>query len=175
VDRGYIEQITAAARRIRRAWALETRLFDDAVAARPPGDERGRTAAALGRLVPSPEFELLHRHETRLPMQYHGAFHSFLPVRQACMLNEPNPISERQADPSATPLPAPRIEEEYQTIDPQARDPRSHIGRNASTRRNAGNRHADQASMAIIPLRPPHSTRRRIPRSPRSPLARGRT
>jgi hypothetical protein len=73
VDQGYIEEMAAATWRLRRAWAMETRLFDDAVAAQPPGDERGRMAAALGRLGPRPEFALLQRYETRLHMHYQRA------------------------------------------------------------------------------------------------------
>jgi len=59
------------------------------------------------RLAPRPEFELLHRYETRLHMQYQRALHNFLLVRQACMPKEPSPIFERQADPLAAPPPAP--------------------------------------------------------------------
>jgi hypothetical protein len=62
VDQGYVEEMVAAAWRMRRAWAMETRLFDDAVAEQPPGDERGRMAAALGRLALRPEFALLPRY-----------------------------------------------------------------------------------------------------------------
>jgi hypothetical protein len=97
VDQGYIEEMVSASWRIRRAWAMETRLFDDAVAAQPPGDERGRMAAALGRLALRPEFALLHRYETRLHLSYQRALHNFLLVRQACTPNEPSPTFEHQA------------------------------------------------------------------------------
>jgi hypothetical protein len=108
VDQGYIEEMAAASWRIRRSWAMETRLFDDAVAAQPPGDERGRMADALGRLALRPEFALLHRYETRLHLTYQRALHNFLIVRQACMPNEPSPIFEHQPlSPPALPEPAP--------------------------------------------------------------------
>ncbi len=96
VDQGFIEEMAAASWRIRRSWAMETRLFDDAVAAQPPGDERGRMADALGRLALRPEFALLHRYETRLHLTYQRALHNFLIVRQVCMPNEPSPIFEHQ-------------------------------------------------------------------------------
>ena len=96
VDQGYVEEMAAATWRIRRAWAMETRLFDDAVAAQPAGDERGRMAAALGRLAPRPEFALLQRYETRLHMHYQRALHNFLLVREACIPNEPSPTPEHQ-------------------------------------------------------------------------------
>jgi hypothetical protein len=111
VDQCYIEEMAASAWRIRRAWAMETRLFDDAVAAQPPGDERGRMAAALGRLAPRPEFALLHRYETRLHLSYQRALHNFLLVREACIPKEPSPIFEHQAHippqlpPAIGPLP----------------------------------------------------------------------
>jgi len=97
VDQGYIEEMAAATWRMRRAWAMETRLFDDAVAAQPAGDERGRMAAALARLAPRPEFALLHRYETRLQMHYQRALHKFLLVREACIPKEPSPIFEQPA------------------------------------------------------------------------------
>ncbi|HXM45183.1 MAG TPA: hypothetical protein VN924_28350 [Bryobacteraceae bacterium] len=103
VDQGYVEEMAAATWRIRRAWAMETRLFDDAVAAQPPGDERGRMAAALGRLAPRPEFALLQRYETRLHMHYQRALHNFLLVRAACIPNEPSPIPEHSAPIAPSP------------------------------------------------------------------------
>ena len=38
VDRGFVDEMAAASWRLRRAWALETRLFDQAVEDQPPGD-----------------------------------------------------------------------------------------------------------------------------------------
>ena len=96
VDRGFIDEMAASAWRIRRAWALGTRLFDQAVADQPPGDELGRMAAALAKLAERPEFALLNRYETRLHMNYQRALHNFLIVRQAFIPNKPSPIIEHQ-------------------------------------------------------------------------------
>lgn len=111
VDQGYVEEMVAAAWRLRRAWAMETRIFDDAVADQPPGDERGRMAAALGRLAARPEFALLHRYETRLHMNYQRALQNLLIVREACIPNEPSPIFEHSArDPLLLPQPGERTD-----------------------------------------------------------------
>ncbi len=59
VDEGYIEEMVAATWRLRRTWAMETRMFDEAVADQPPGDEKGRMAAALARLETRPEFRAI--------------------------------------------------------------------------------------------------------------------
>jgi hypothetical protein len=117
--------MAAATRRIRRAWAMETRLFDDAVAAQPPGHERGRMAAALGCLAPRPEFALSHRYETRLHMHYQRAPHNFLPVRAARIRNEPSPIPEhRGAGPRS------RLSSPPRPLSPSPPQPRLHLAHN---------------------------------------------
>ncbi len=104
VDLGYIEEIVAAAWRLRRASGIETRVFDEAVAAQPPGDERDRMAGALARLAARPEFALLHRYKTRLHRSYQRALQNFIILREALppnensvhqtVPNEPGPILE---------------------------------------------------------------------------------
>jgi hypothetical protein len=96
VDKGFIDEMVAASWRLRRAWALETRLLDGAVQDQPPGDDLSRIAAAFSKLASGPELGLLHRYETRLHMNYQRALHNLLILRQASIPNEPNPIIEHQ-------------------------------------------------------------------------------
>jgi hypothetical protein len=97
VEFGFIEEMVAAYWRMRRAWALETRLLENRVAAQQPGDEVDRMAAAFTDLASSPGLGLMHRYETRLHCIYQRALHNLLLLR-AAIPNEPNPISEHPGD-----------------------------------------------------------------------------
>ena len=81
VEFGMIEEMAAAYWRMRRAWAIETRLLDDAVDAQNAPDELGRIAAAFSGLAASPELALLHRYETRLHLMYQRGLHNLLLLR----------------------------------------------------------------------------------------------
>ncbi|MFN7997089.1 MAG: hypothetical protein U0Q18_25975 [Bryobacteraceae bacterium] len=99
VDQCFVEEMVAAAWRLRRAWAMETRLFDNAVQAQPPGDERSRMAAALSGLAARPEFALLHRYETRLNRMYQRNLQNFLLLREALPPDEPAQPAESPGVP----------------------------------------------------------------------------
>ena len=90
VEDGLLEEMVAASGRLRRVWALETRLLDDALAAQPPGDELGRVTAAFSSLASRPELALIHRYETRLHNVYQRALFNFLLLRTSAVPNEPN-------------------------------------------------------------------------------------
>ena len=66
VELGVIEEMVAAFWRLRRAWAIETRLHEDAMAANQSHDEVGRITGAFTDLASSPQLGLLHRYEARL-------------------------------------------------------------------------------------------------------------
>jgi hypothetical protein len=83
VEFGFIEEMVAAYWRMRRAWAIETRLFENCVAAQPPGDEVDRMAAAFTELAASPGLGLMHRYETRLHCNCQRAIHNILLLRAA--------------------------------------------------------------------------------------------
>jgi hypothetical protein len=93
VEFGFIEEMVAAHWRMRRIWALETRIFENRVAAQPPGDELDRMAAAFTDLANQPGLALMHRYETRSQCSYQRSLQNYLLLR-AAMPNEPNPISE---------------------------------------------------------------------------------
>jgi hypothetical protein len=95
VELGMVQEMVAAYWRLRRAWAIETRTFDNEVAAQPAGDQLDRMTAAFADLAAKPSAALLHRYETRLHLMYHRALQNLLPLRLA-IPNEPSPISEHQ-------------------------------------------------------------------------------
>jgi hypothetical protein len=97
VEFGFIEEMVSSYWRMRRAWGLETRIFENRVAAQQPGDEIDRMAAAFTDLAASPALNLMHRYETRLHCIYQRALHNLLLLR-AAIPNEPNPISEHQVE-----------------------------------------------------------------------------
>lgn len=119
VEFGFVEEMTAAAWRLRRAWAMETRMLDNQVAD-PPDSAAGDSAdSRLDRMAavhsdPDAQrsIDLLARYETRLHMMYQRALHNLLLVRALDMPNEPNPISGHTvAEPVLPALPAPADEE----------------------------------------------------------------
>jgi len=54
VEQGYVDEMAAASWRLRRAWAIETALFDSAVQDQPSGDDLARLAAAFSKLARRP-------------------------------------------------------------------------------------------------------------------------
>jgi hypothetical protein len=108
VELGFIEDMVAAQWRQRRAWALETRIFENRVKAQQPGDEIDRMATAFTDLASSPALSLMHRYETRVHCSYQRGLHNLILVRTA-IPNEPSPISghpgngQLQIGPAASP------------------------------------------------------------------------
>ena len=90
----------AAVWRQRRAWAIETRLMDAAIAdqsSSADGDELARITAAFTALADQPQLALVQRYETRLHHMFQRGLHNLCLLRavsNAAVRNEPNPISE---------------------------------------------------------------------------------
>ena len=76
-----IEEMVAAAWRLRRAWALEARTLDNEMAAQAADDPLDRMTAAFSGLAGSQPLELLHRYETRLHRCYQRALYNLLLLR----------------------------------------------------------------------------------------------
>ena len=98
IDLGMIEEMASAAWRLRRAWAIENKLFAGEIDSQPWDGGLDRIAASFRRLAASPELALLHRYETRLHLMYQRAFHNILLLRTAEMRNE-TPMSCPQLTP----------------------------------------------------------------------------
>jgi hypothetical protein len=91
VEFSMIEEMVASCWRMRRAWAIETRMMDDQIAAQPvrkDSDELGHIATAFSQLAVSPSLALIHRYETRLHVMYQRALHNLLLLRTAEVPNE---------------------------------------------------------------------------------------
>ncbi len=82
--------MAAAYWRQRRAWAIETRLLDDAVQARASDDELGRICAAYRELSTSPDLRSIQRYETRLHRIFQRALYNLLLLRAAAPLQDPD-------------------------------------------------------------------------------------
>ena len=90
LELGFIEEMASASWRMRRAWGLETRIFENHAKAQPPGEEIDRMAAVFTDPATLPGLGLMNRYETRLHCIYQRALHNFLLLR-AAIPNEPNP------------------------------------------------------------------------------------
>ena len=101
---GMVEEMVAAHWRLRRCWALETRMYEKQIAAQPAGSDLDRSADAFSSLAQAPAMALMHRYEARLHQMYQRSYRNLLLLRITELPNEPNPISEHPAalDP-ATP------------------------------------------------------------------------
>jgi hypothetical protein len=113
VEMALVEEMAAAFWRQRRSWAIETRLFDNAIETDLSPDAIGRIAGAFSTLAATPSLALIHRYETRLHNIYQRALRSLLLLRAERMPNEPNPDSEHAQDqpqpPTRNPNPSPNL------------------------------------------------------------------
>jgi hypothetical protein len=94
VEFGLVEEMCAARWRQRRAWSIETRMFDTEIDRPPDGDSLDRMVVALGALAAAPSLSLLHRYETRLNLTYQRTLRTLIMLRTVKVPNEPSPISE---------------------------------------------------------------------------------
>jgi hypothetical protein len=82
VEAGMVDEMVATFWRMRRAWAIENRLLDTAMATQPGDSPVDRLTSAFSALAADNQFNLLHRYETRLHMMFQRAFHNFVLLRQ---------------------------------------------------------------------------------------------
>ncbi len=110
VELGLVEEMLSAFWRQRRAWAIETRIMDNAIATQPPDeDELTRLADGFTSLAGQPPLELIHRYETRLHRIFQRALANLVQMRSLPELtpptenielpNDPSPISEQLPEP----------------------------------------------------------------------------
>ena len=89
VEHCAVEEMVASAWRLRRLWAIEKQLFDEAIEKRPEAGEIERIAAAFSGLTAGPPLHLLDRYETRLHRMYQRSLQNFLILREFPVPNEP--------------------------------------------------------------------------------------
>ena len=113
VELGLVEEMLSAFWRQRRAWAIETRLMDNAIATQPPDeDELTRLADGFTSIAGQPPLELIHRYETRLHRIFQRALANLIQMRSLPELtppaenielpNDPSPISGHLVPPEPT-------------------------------------------------------------------------
>ena len=76
-----IEEMAASYWRLRRAWAIETCLMDQAIAQEGSAEPLDRITGAFRSLTGSGSLALLHRYETRLHSMYQRALRNLLLLR----------------------------------------------------------------------------------------------
>ncbi len=81
VELGMIEEMAASYWRLRRAWAIETCLMDQAIAQEGSAEPLDRITGAFRSLTGSGSLALLHRYETRLHSMYQRALRNLLLLR----------------------------------------------------------------------------------------------
>jgi len=96
VELGMVEELVASYWRLRRAWAIETRLLENETEAQASGDSLDRMAKAFTGLADKPALGLMHRYQTRLHLNYQRALYNMLVPRAATVPNEPRSISEHR-------------------------------------------------------------------------------
>jgi hypothetical protein len=117
VEFGMIEEMCASYWRQRRAWSLETVMFNKHMAQQPDGEMSDpmtdRMVVAFDTFAASPSLALIHRYETRLNLAYQRALRTLILLRTieppsdeppyGALPNEPNPISEHSPSGAANP------------------------------------------------------------------------
>ena len=96
-ERGMVEEMVASYWRLRRAWAMETRMLQNETASQAAGDPLDRMTDAFNALAAKPSLGLMHRYQTRLHLNYQRALYNMLLLRTAAVPNEPSPISGHRA------------------------------------------------------------------------------
>src|SRR5689334_4465258 len=82
VEAGMVHEMVAMYWRLRRAWAIENRYFDTAMAEQEGPSSPDRLMSAFSTLAGSNHPNLLHRYETRLHTMYQRAFRNLLHLRK---------------------------------------------------------------------------------------------
>jgi hypothetical protein len=112
VELGLVEEMLSAFWRQRRAWAIGTRIMDNAISTQPPDeDELTRLAGGFTSIAAQPSLELIHRYETRLHRIFQRALANLILMRSLPELTPPENI-ELPNDPSPhSPIRAPNVRE----------------------------------------------------------------
>jgi hypothetical protein len=103
VEFGMVEEMASSYWRLRRAWAIETRMLDDAFNAQTSGsDQLDCITAGFKDLAAQPSLQLLLRYQASLHRAYTRALHNLLLLRANYETN-PVPKSDTDDDPPLTP------------------------------------------------------------------------
>jgi hypothetical protein len=97
VEAGMVDEMVSASWRIRRAWAIENRLLDTAMAVQTGDTPADRLTTAFSALAADSQFLLLQRYETRLHMMFQRALYNLVLLRQLSMPQEAWPPAPTQS------------------------------------------------------------------------------
>jgi hypothetical protein len=91
VEMDMIEEMTSAYWRMRRLWAVETRMWDEQLDQQTSGDQMTRLTGSFGMLADTNRFGVLNRYEARLHRIYQRALKNLLLLRSqnTTLPNEP--------------------------------------------------------------------------------------
>jgi len=109
VEFGTIEEMCTAYWRLRRAWPLETSLFDKQMARQPDRGMMDRMIVAFDAMATSHSLALLQRYETRDHLMYQRSLGALITLRTIAppneeFPNEPSPISEHSPPAAQQPV-----------------------------------------------------------------------
>jgi hypothetical protein len=104
IELAWVEEMATAQWRMRRAWAIEGRLMDEALSHQPAGDEASRIASAYTELVDSQRLDPLYRYETHLQRLYQRALQNIVAIGKGLSLNESGLLNEIPAEGPIKPL-----------------------------------------------------------------------
>jgi hypothetical protein len=107
VETGMVEEMVVTFWRMRRAWAIENRYFDTAMASQQGPSATDRLMDAFSGLSDNNRLNLLHRYETRLHMMYQRAFRNLITLRKLGVSGAGLPAGVLTPKPAAAPTGAP--------------------------------------------------------------------
>jgi hypothetical protein len=82
IEYAMVEEMAAAAWRLRRIWKIESTLFNKAIDRSTADTEAGRTADAFSALASGNQLQLLDRYESRLHRMYQRSLKTLLDLRK---------------------------------------------------------------------------------------------
>jgi len=81
VELDMIEEMTSAYWRMRRLWAIETKMMDEQISQQSSPDQLTRISESFGALADTNKFNVLNRYEARLHRIYQRALRNLLLLR----------------------------------------------------------------------------------------------
>jgi len=81
VEMDMIEEMTSAYWRMRRLWAIETKMMDEQISQQSSPDQLIRISESFGALADTNKFSVLNRYEARLHRIYQRALRNLLLLR----------------------------------------------------------------------------------------------
>jgi hypothetical protein len=119
----FVEEMAVNYWRLRRAWSIETRMFDERIGTMNSGDPMAKVARSMDDLAGAQTLTLLNRYETRIHCAFQRALRNLLMLRGQKVPNEPkDPASAKTSNPGPKhkpdPEPCPEMEQAPEVVQP---------------------------------------------------------